>query len=265
MPQIVCNITLDVSLVDTEQTMMAKCGDSGSRLLSVRLTDNGQEISISRQAGVLLNVAYGEERRAFEGIVDERGCALFVLPTAVLAQAGEVRCDVSVVDPDGSRLTSSPLLLTVEEAVCPGDTLVEGEVGDLLSQWIASEALQDMTPAITPNGLTLRPALNRKYCVDFSDPSYIDEGTLWQYICLELPTPTDAQKDAWVLFYCHAPYHPVAGHIRIDWENSTPCRFANGGPNDITADDFDIICTYSHLGGFWQVGIVQYHQNEVLL
>ena len=263
MPQIVCNISLDVSVNDAGQSIMAKCGDSGSRLLCVRFTDCGKELAINRHASVLLNIARGDEQKSFAGAVDGEGRALFTIPLFALECAGKVECDVSAVDADGSRLTSSAFVIEVEESVCPSDTLLEAPEDDVVGEWLASESLLSLVPERTLDGPVMRPAVNRKYRVDLSGDEYILDGAFWDILRLELPTPENVDKDAWILLYCHAPIHEVAGPVLIDWAQIPNATFANGGPPDLYSPDFDIICTYSHLAGKWQIGVVQYREAEV--
>ena len=255
MPQIVCNIALDVSAVCAEQTVSARQGDSKSRLLCVTLTDCGKALQIERSATVLLNVAKGEESACFEGAVVEEGKALFVIPDFILAEACEVICDVSVIAPCG-RLTTAPFRIAVQASVCADGQIVDDAAdGDLVADFIASQRLLVLTPTAAEDSFLLSPEINHKYTLDLSDGSYAPNG-VWKPIRLSLPKPANAVKENWVLIYCHAPVTAESGAVQITMDED--CLLADGLTPVITLSDFDLVCTYSAGAGAWQVGVVQY-------
>ena len=260
MAQIMCEITLDVSVKDPGLSMMAKQGDSKSRLLCVHLTDEGKPLVIEEGSCVLLNVARGEEAFAFEGRV-VGGNALFVLPAFALAEAGCVRCDVSVLGTDAEKLTSVAFTLEVEAAVCPDGALGDEAGEDLAATLLAEETLQPLLPHSDNAGYLLRPALNRKYTVDLSGSGYL-AGGVWKSITLELPTPEHPTRDNWVLLYCHAPVDAVAGAVTLAFGD---CLFADGNEPIVTTADFNVVCTYSPIAAKWQIGVISYGESGALL
>ena len=255
MAQITCEITLDVAVNDREQLVTARQGDTKSRLLCVRLTDGGKPLQIEYGATVLLNASNGSEAYAFGGIVSE-GAALFTLPDFALSEAGRVDCDVSVLGADGSRLTSAGFTLCVAETVCPTERIASGG-GDLIAELLAQDTIQPLTPIREGKAMVVEPALNRKYALDLSAPDCISEGS-WLPLSLRLPTPVSAEKENWILIYCHAPVSESAGAISVDWGKASACLFADGEIPYITMGDFDVVCTYSPAAQKWQIGVVQY-------
>ncbi len=259
MPQIVCNIALDVSVNDAGQQLMAKQGDSGCRLLCVQFTDCKRPLPIESGAVVLLNVAKGEETAAFEGSVTSEGKALFVLPDFVLAEVGTVTCDVSALTLGGGRLTSSKFEIVVEEAVCPSADLGSATgTSDLALEFLASQMLVALTPEAGTSGYVLRPAVNRKYTVDLSDDSYATDG-VWKNFALELPTPADPARENWIVLYCHAPVKVPGGGVPMAFDADV--LFSDGAVPFITMSDFEILCTYSPMTSTWRVGVVQYEKD----
>ena len=255
MPQIVCNIALDVSAACAEQTVSARQGDTQSRLLCVTLTDCGRPLSVERQVVVLLNVAKGEETAGFEGMVVEGGKALFVIPDFVLAEAGEVLCDVSVIGV-GGKLTTAPFRISVAAPVCVTDPISsDTAIEDLVVDFIASQRLFVLTPTADEGGFLLAPEINHKYTLDLSDASYAPNG-IWKPIRLSLPKPHNAAKENWVLIYCHAPVTNTSGAVQITFDES--CLLADGAVPAVTLSDFDLVCIYSAAAGAWQIGVVQY-------
>ena len=260
MPQIVCNVALDVSVIGAEQKMMAKQGDSGSRLLCVRFTDRKRPLRLEVGTVVLLNAARGEERAAFLGQVTSEGEALFVLPDFVLAEAGVVVCDVSAVMQTGDRLTTEKLEIVVEQAVYCASDFTEVVAGkDLAQEFLESQSVHELTPDFDGNGYVLRPEVNRKYAVDLSDGRYTPDG-FWAPVWLEMPLPIDGSRENWVVLYCHAPVNETEGGIPLQFEGDV--LFSDGMMPVITMSDFEIICTFSPVTGDWRVGVVQYGRME---
>lgn len=258
MPQIVCNIALDVSASCAEQTVSARQGDSQSRLLCVTLTDCGKPLAVERTAVVLLNVAYKEDCACFEGTITEEGRALFVLPDFVLAEAGKAKCDVSVIGAYG-RLTTAPFYVSVEAPVCATDVISNDTVvADLAADFISAQRLVKLTPKESADGFLLSPEVNRKYILDLSDGGYAPNG-VWKAMHLTLPKPTSTVKENWVLIYCHAPVTAETGAVQITFDEN--CLLADGVEPSITMSDFDLICTYSVGAAAWQIGVVQYSKK----
>ncbi|MBE6702641.1 MAG: hypothetical protein E7585_04420 [Ruminococcaceae bacterium] len=256
MPQIVCNIALDVAVNNIEQMLSAKQGDTQNRLLCVTFTDCGKPLPIEKDAVVLLNVKSGEARASFEGTVTKEGKALFAIPDFVLVKAGSVQCDVSAITPNGGRLTTAAFGILVEPAICPsGEVSNDAAVSDLAADFIASQRLLTLTPQPRETGYVIAPEINHKYCLDLSDSRYAPGG-VWANFRLELPVPTNATKENWILIYCHAPITAEAGAVSIDF--GSDCLFADARAPMVSLSDFDIVCTYSRGAGCWQVGVVQY-------
>lgn len=256
MPQIVCNIALDVSVNDVGQKLMAKQGDFGSRLLCVQFTDCKRPLPLEPGVTVLLNAAKGEEKNTFLGSVSDGGTALFVLPDFVLDEAGVVICDVSAVDKDGGRLTTEKFEIVVEEAVyCSSDFTDHVGGHDLAQDFLASQSVHKLIPEAEWQSYVLRPAVNRKYTVDLSDECYAPDG-FWAPISLELQRPTDVSRENWVVLYCHAPVTEAQGGVIL--ELGEDVLLSDGMLPLITMSDFEVICTYSPLTGCWRVGVVQY-------
>ena len=258
MPQIVCNIELDVSVKDEGKVLMAKQGDNGSRLISVGLTDCGRPLPIEAQATVLLNVSREAGSHVYEGRVIE-GRALFVLPDLILREAGAARCDVSVISTIG-RLTAAEFTVEVVPAVCP-----EGDFGtlgtpQLAQEYVASQMQYALEPQVNGEELLLSPKVNRRYTLDLSDASaYLSNGH-WRRLVLALPTPADSKRENWIVIGCHAPLTAAGEAVQIAFAKGY--LLADGMAPVIMRGDFDITCTYSPAAGNWLVGVVQYAISE---
>ena len=258
MPQIVCNIELDVSVKDEGKVLMARQGDNGCRLISVGLTDCGKPLPIEPKATVLLNVSREVGSHVYEGRVIE-GRALFVLPDFVLQEAGVARCDVSVISTIG-RLTAAEFTVEVVPAVCP-----EGDFGtlgtpQLAQEYIASQMQYVLEPQARGEEFLLTPEVNRRYTLDLSDAdTYLSDG-YWRRLTLELPTPADSARENWIAIGCHAPLTAAGEAVQLAFAKGY--LLAEGMSPVITRGDFDVTCTYSPAAKNWLVGVVQYAISE---
>ena len=261
MAQVMCNITLDVSINDRGQILMAKQGDSKSRLLCVHLTDQHKPLEIEEGASVLLNVSNGNVAQSFRGSVRD-GAALFTIPAFALEQAGTVPCDVSVIGSEGGKLTSAGFEICVIEAVCPDNGLGGEEMPDAIAELLAQDTVYPLAPVAEGDHLTLRPACNRRFTVDLSHESYKKDGA-WLPLQIQLPAPVSAAKENWLLLYCYAPETTSAGAVVVDWKGMN-ALFENGEEPHITMGAFDVVCTFSPAAKAWQVGVIQYRKAGTL-
>ena len=256
MPQIICDIDLDVSVKDNGQKLMAKAGDRRSRLLRVRLLDCGKHLPIGRRDTALLNVAAGEEKGSYEGEVTEDGNALFVIPDLALQQMGTATCDVSVLSADGGRLTSSSFQIIVEDSVFPAGDLGPISTPGLAEAFVATQKIFHLQPEAKNDGFVLRPEVNRKYSMNLTNHTiYAPNGT-WRTFTLELPEPSNGVGENRITICCHAPLSSLGKGVPLIFDSG--CLFEDGVKPVITKGDFNLICTYSPVASEWQISVVQY-------
>ena len=143
MAQIVRDITVDVAAQNIFQAIIAKQYDSKSRFLKVTLTDTGEKITIDASSTVIINALREDgESKAFSGEVNSDGTVTVPLTLWMLEKDGFVKCDISIVDADKRKLTSTLFSLNVEQAACPNSDISDDDNYDLLVNLIseASEA-----------------------------------------------------------------------------------------------------------------------------
>ncbi len=143
MAQIVRDITVDVAAQNIFQAIIAKQYDSKSRFLKVTLTDTGEKIAIDENSTVIINALREDgESKAFSGKVNSDGTVTVPLTLWMLEKDGFVKCDISIVDADKRKLTSTLFNLNVEQAACPSSDISDDDNYDLLVNLIseASEA-----------------------------------------------------------------------------------------------------------------------------
>lgn len=137
MVQIIKKISLEVSKPNLIQAIVAKQYDNNSRFLQVALIHEGKKIEIAPTSTILINAKRDDgEEKSFAGEANNDGTATVPLTYWMLELEGEVWCDVSVIDTEGRKLTSTKFELLVEKASCSSDDITEDENYDILVKLI---------------------------------------------------------------------------------------------------------------------------------
>ena len=137
MAQITGEISLDVAQKNVFQPITTKQNDSNSRFLKITVTDNGEPMTIAGTSTVLINALRSDgESKSFAGSVNSDGTVTVPLTNWTLALDGEVRCDVTVIDSDNRKLTTTLFSLTVERAANPDGSITEDDDYDVLVKLI---------------------------------------------------------------------------------------------------------------------------------
>ena len=133
MAQIIKKISLEVSKPNIIQAIVAKQYDSNSRFLKVTLMHENQKIEILPTSTVLINATRNDGlEKSFKGEANDDGTATVPLTYWMLELVGAVNCDISVIDVDNRKLTSTKFDLNVEKASCRGEEIAEDENYDIL-------------------------------------------------------------------------------------------------------------------------------------
>lgn len=139
MATITKELTVDVSRLNTFQAIVAKQGDSLSRFLKITLTDNGTAIEIDEAAIATLNVERPDgESDGFLGVVNEDGSVTVPLAAWAIALDGAVKCSLSVVEADETRLTTTSFTINVEAVEFTGEGIEEEENYNILIDLLAT-------------------------------------------------------------------------------------------------------------------------------
>ncbi len=150
MAQIIKKISLEVSKPNLIQAIVAKQYDNNSRFLQVTLMHEGKKIEIAPTSIVIINAKRTDgEEKSFAGEANNDGTATVPLTYWMLELEGEVWCDVSVIDTDGRKLTSTKFDLLVERASCNSDDIADDENYDVLLKLI--EDVNKVKPDISYN------------------------------------------------------------------------------------------------------------------
>lgn len=159
MAKITKNINLDVSQLNVFNYIIAKQDDTASRFLRITLMDEGVKINIDPSSTVTLNAEKPDGKHTSNfGVVNEDGTVTVGLTNQTLAADGLVKCDVSVIDTEGRKLTSTLFSVQVEHAAVSEGTIVSSDEFGILDS--KANLVNDKVPAselpnnIVHNGLT---------------------------------------------------------------------------------------------------------------
>lgn len=117
MALIIKEIKLEVSKPNLIQAIVAKQNDCNSRFLKASLWDEGVQIPIHSSSAVTINAERNDGKAdSFFGEVNEDNTATVPLHSWMLELEGEVKCDVSILDTEGRKLTTTTFVVKVEKA-----------------------------------------------------------------------------------------------------------------------------------------------------
>lgn len=120
MAMIIKEISAAVDEKNNVPVIVAKQKDFKSRFINVRLINSSGFMKIQKNANVIANFKRGDgEAKSFAGGVNEDGTVKILLPFWVLELSDTAVCDISIIEPDGSKLTSMSFNIVVEEAANP--------------------------------------------------------------------------------------------------------------------------------------------------
>ena len=133
MALIVKQLSVDVAQENIFQSIIAKQYDTDSRFLTVRLTNEGEQITVSPTSVIIINaVREDNEAKAFAGTVNEDGTVTVPITYWMLELDGIVKCDISVIDSEQRKLTTTSFTISVEAAAYSGTDITENESYDVL-------------------------------------------------------------------------------------------------------------------------------------
>ncbi len=133
MAQIIKQITVDVAKKNLFQAIVAKQNDSNSRFLQVAFVNEGEPIVVENSSSVIINAERADNAsKSFAGTVNEDGTVTVPLTNWMLELDDFVRCDVSIIDSESRKLTSTSFTIEVEAAANSGEDISDDENYDIL-------------------------------------------------------------------------------------------------------------------------------------
>lgn len=149
MAKITQPINLEVAKPNIFQALVAKQNDCNSRFLQVTLVHNGEKIEIEPTSLVTINADRNDgESKTFEGIANNDGTATVPLTVWMLELAGTLYCDVSIIDKENSKLTSTKFMVMVEEAACSDEDIEQSDDYDILTKLISEVRTTGMSGTV---------------------------------------------------------------------------------------------------------------------
>lgn len=133
MAKIVQKISLEVAKPNFLQAIIAKQFDSDSRYLKVTLVNGSEKIEVQESSTVTINARRidGAED-AFKGEVNEDGTVTVPLTYWMLELEGRLECDISVIDTDNTKLSTTKFTVEVERASCTGEGTDSADKYDII-------------------------------------------------------------------------------------------------------------------------------------
>ncbi len=145
MAQIIQNISVEVSKPNFFAAIVAKQYDSNSRFLKAKLIHDSKVVEIPNTSTTTINAKRSDgEEKSFAGEVNNDNTVTVPLAFWMLELVGTVKCDISVLGTDGSKLTSTTFVLEVQEASCDSGDVSADENYNVLVKLI--EDVGKVTP-----------------------------------------------------------------------------------------------------------------------
>ena len=120
MIKIVKHITLDVATENIFQNIIAKQLDTDSRFLNVQLTNEGTPLNIPTTSTVIINAKRPDKKSdSFRGEVETNGTVTVPIANWMIELDGEVKCDISVIDSDGRKISTTSFTIKVDPSANP--------------------------------------------------------------------------------------------------------------------------------------------------
>lgn len=126
MAEIINELTLDVARENRIQAVLGKQYDYKSRYLKVRIANNGEPIFVTAGTVVTINATRADKQNnSFLGVVNDDGTVTVPITQWMLALDDYVKCDISMTDPQGRKLTTANFTVEVEHSNYTGGNLAE--------------------------------------------------------------------------------------------------------------------------------------------
>lgn len=140
MNEITKQIKVDVAqpiILDKVNYITAKQGDMGSRFVRAKFANESEDLIIDQSSTVVLNAFKPDGTRANKiGKVNSDGSVTAEITNQMLSVAGQVDCDISIIDTKGSKLTSTTFFVQVQPASIPDGSIVSDDSYDALTELI---------------------------------------------------------------------------------------------------------------------------------
>lgn len=146
MAEIVKELTLDVARENRIQAVLGKQYDYNSRYLKVHIANEGVPLVIAGNSVATINATRADGKsNSFLGEVNGDGTVTVPITQWMLALDDTVKCDISIVDEDGRKLSTTNFTIEVERANYGGGDLAEVTASVGSSKGITGAAVDGVT------------------------------------------------------------------------------------------------------------------------
>lgn len=159
MAKITIPIKVEVAKPNFFQAIVAKQFDDDSRFLQATLINGSETINVLSTSTVTINARRNDgEAKSFAGSVNSDGTVTVPITFWMLELNGTLECDISVIDIEERKLTSTKFIVEVERASCGGQDIADDENYDILIMTLsevsqakaeATEAVESATKAVS--------------------------------------------------------------------------------------------------------------------
>lgn len=142
MPKAIFDITADVGRESRSPSVTAKQFDKNSRFLKIHIVNRSRPITVAQDSTVIISAERpGGEAKAFSGRVNPDGTVTVPLTDWMLALEGELRCDISIIGSDGTKLTTTAFNINVERPSYSGEDVSDDpETLDIITEVLTQAA-----------------------------------------------------------------------------------------------------------------------------
>lgn len=133
MAKIIQDIKLEVAKPNKFQAILAKQYDDDSRFLKVTFVNDGEKIEIHKTSKAVINAnRIDGASKSYEGVSNNDGTATVPINSWMLELEGNLYCDVTIIDSEGRKLTSTSFTVLVEKSAS-GDISASPDADILVS------------------------------------------------------------------------------------------------------------------------------------
>ncbi len=133
MAKIIQDIKLEVAKPNRFQAIIAKQYDDDSRFLKVTFVNDGEKIEIHQTSKAVINAnRIDGVSKSYQGVSNGDGTATVPINSWMLELEGNLYCDVTIIDSEGRKLTSTSFTVLVEKSAS-GDISANPDADILVS------------------------------------------------------------------------------------------------------------------------------------
>lgn len=160
MNTIVSRITLDVSAPGSQATVFCRAGDSGSRQIAISLCNGGQPYIIQGQVSAQFKAKKPDGTVIYNACEIRNNCIFYDVTAQTVAVAGDLDCEVSLIDSKANQLVSPRFTLSVRANAYSDALVTSGDEFSALTGALAKIMIAGIKKAEISGGRLIITALD---------------------------------------------------------------------------------------------------------